>query len=236
MSDATAGGSDDIDALAEEIATSVVNDYLLTPDEITAIADAINDGRVAALIASYIAAVEAAGIDAPAGWNPSEALVDAARDAADEAAQSIADTYADDLTRDAASYLQVWIDEHDGEVEGSKGALRDALASICADRAEWKSEQVAGYETGVGGQAGTQAAVSDIIDGALLDDNGDPLDTSLLAVAVLPETTSADFCAEYAGNVYAFDDAPSLTFPAHLACQHFMCVLVSTEYSLDFGD
>lgn len=217
----------------EDIAARVVSDYLLSPDEIIAIADSIADGRAESLVASYIAAVEAAGLDAPAGWAPSQALEDAAREAADEAAQSIADTYADDLVRNATRFLENWMDDHDGDLEGSQGALRDTLGYYTSERAAWKSEQVAEYETGVGGQAGTQAAISDLSDGTLTDDTGAALDTSLLAVAVLPETTSADFCAEFAGNVYAFDDAPALNFPAHLMCQHYTVVLVSLEYDLE---
>ncbi|MDE3097709.1 MAG: hypothetical protein KGK07_17115, partial [Chloroflexota bacterium] len=99
--------------------------------------------------------------------------------------------------------------------------------------AGWKSQQVAGYETSDAANDGTLDAVADVESGDLVDEEtGDLIDTSAYLVAVLPAESSSDFCAAYAGRTYTFDDAPSLDFPAHLNCIHYVVILAVDDPAL----
>lgn len=233
-------GSDgtDSDREAEALATAAAAAFLLTDDEVARISAAILTGRIASWKATYTAAAKTAGATLPEGGaTPSASEERKQQRASDAAAASIAATYARDLAHRAATFTQDWLRDHDGSLDGAEGALRHDLATFSEERADWKAAQVASYETGVGGNDGTSAAIDDLDSGDLpaYDDEGQLLSDllSILYVAILPDDSSPDFCFDYAGNIYAFDDAPSIDFPAHLGCIHYQVLLTAAEVGDD---
>ncbi len=220
---------------AQDLAVAVAAAFLLTDDEVATLGEAILTARVASWQATYSAAAKTAGATLPdSGPTLSAAEERRQQRESDAAAASIAATYARDLASQAAQFTQDWLTAHDGSLDGAESALRAHLTSYSETRADAKASQVAQYETGVGGQDGLLAAHDDLTSGDLTDASGDPFTslTGILYVAILPEDSSSDFCADYAGNVYSFDDAPALDFPAHVNCRHY-CVFVTAA---DFGD
>lgn len=229
-------GSDgtDSDREAEALATAAAAAFLLTDDEVARISAAILTARTVSWKATYTAAAKTAGATLPdGGAAPSAAEERKQRRESDEAAASIAATYARDLATHAATFTQDWLRSHDGSLDGADEALRHDLASFSEQRADWKATQIATHETGVGGNDGTSAAIDDLDSGDLpvYDDEGQLLADllSILYVAILPDDSSPDFCFEYAGNIYTFDDAPSIDFPAHVGCIHYQVILTAAE-------
>lgn len=223
---------------AEALAVAVAAAFLLTDAEVAAISAAILTARLAAWKATYAAAAKTAGATLPDGGpTPSAAQERTQQRESDAAAASIAATYARDLAAHAATFTQDWLKSHDGSLDGAEGALRSDLAAYSATRADGKGEQVAQYETGVGGNDGTQAAIDDLDSGDLpvYDDEGQLLSDllSMLYVAILPDDSSPDECMEYAGNCYSFDDAPSLDFPLHPNCIHAVYLITAAEVGDD---
>lgn len=221
---------------AETLVTAVVAAYLLTTSEIADLAALILTARLAALTAAYEDAASSAGADLPEDWQPPDSVTQAQRDAADANAASIAATYRQDAIATATAFMLHWLAQHGDDADplaGARSALTRHLSAWADERAVWKAAQVAQYETSSAAHAGTLAAVDDLESGDLTDDTGAPIDYSQLTVAVLPESSSSDFCADYAGNVYAFDDAPSLDFPAHISCVHFVVVLAPDGSEVD---
>ena len=206
---------------------ALVAAYLLAPDAMKRLARLVYAARVAAYVASYTAQARSAGASPPDDWQPSDTTLAALAAAAHAAAQSVAATYRDELTNAATRAVDDWLAKHADEAAAS-GVPRDLAQDVKAwadQRAQWKSAQVGQYETAQAAHQGAQDAAQDVTDGTLTDDSGAPIDTSQLRIAVLPADSSGDYCANYAGRVFAFDDAPSLDFPAHIGCQHFTQVL-----------
>src|SRR5487761_2365869 len=187
---------------------ALVAAYLLAPDAMKRLARLVYAARVAAYVASYTAQARSAGASPPDDWQPSDTTLAALAAAAHAAAQSVAATYRDELTNAATRAVDDWLAKHADEAAAS-GVPRDLAQDVKAwadQRAQWKSAQVGQYETAQAAHQGAQ-------------------DAAQLRIAVLPADSSGDYCANYAGRVFAFDDAPSLDFPAHIGCQHFTQVL-----------
>lgn len=223
---------------AEALAVAVAAAFLLTDAEVAQISAAILTARLAAWKATYAAAAKTAGATLPdGGATPSAAEERKQQRESDAAAASIAATYARDLASHAATFTQDWLRDHDGSLDGAEDALRDDLAAYSETRADGKGAQVAQYESGVGGNDGTHAAMDDLASGDLpvYDDEGQLLSDllSILYVAILPDDSSPDFCFDYAGNIYAFDDAPAIDFPAHIGCIHAAYLLTAAEVGDD---
>lgn len=226
------------DREAEDLAVAAAAAFLLTDDEVTRLSAVILTARLASWTATYAAAAKTAGATLPdAGPAPSASQERIQQREADAAAASIAATYAHDLASRAAQFTQDWLTSHDGSLDGAERALCGDLAAYSETRADGKADQVATYETGVGGNDGTHAAMDDLESGDLTDENGDPFSAENIAalfyVAILPEDSSSDFCADYAGNIYAYDDAPAIDFPAHPGCIHYECLITAAEFGDD---
>lgn len=87
----------------------------------------------------------------------------------------------------------------------------------------WKSEQIAQNTWSEGDNDGTEQFVADAVN------SGD--DYSGLIVKVMPASSSSDYCKDFAGNTYLFDeiggDVPS--FPTHANCIHYIVVIDTGE-------
>jgi pyruvoyl-dependent arginine decarboxylase (PvlArgDC) len=73
---------------------------------------------------------------------------------------------------------------------------------------------------GTGADDGTDLAIDDILDAVTGTDAPGDVAASI-GVAVVPDGSSNDVCAEYAGNTYTLDEADGLPeFPVHPNCIH----------------
>jgi hypothetical protein len=237
----------DRDALESAIAALVaalVADFALTATAIRALAHALYSSGVDALIAAYADAATAVGVSptiADAYTPPDAVLTQLAADA-HSTADGIAATYADDLTREATAIANAYADANGGALGATavaKQAVARSLNEYAAERAATRAPILADYECGLAQHQGTRAFVQDALaaqdnpsdnpgDSPLLDSTGAPIDLSDAVLAVLPDSSSVDECADYAGETFpldAFDDLPA--FPAHLNCQHAIYVLLA---------
>lgn len=180
--------------------------FLLSSAAIAAFADAIYQAQMDAAEAAYTDAADAIGADASDFTLPDGLLRTMAK-AAQESAQSIVTTYNESITREAANYT--------GDV------LHAHLAEWAKERADWKSSQVSMYETSKGYSSGIDQMVSDILAGDLELPDNIPMED--LVVTVLPDVSSPDECADYAGQSYPLSEADDVLsmFPAHANCIHW---------------
>lgn len=138
-------------------------------------------------------------------------------------AESIAETY-EGLLRSRLEQMQEntpheAISDMWGGISGFFQQVGDWFANFLG----WKCEQIADDTISEGENDGTEDFVGDTIK------SGD--DYSMLKVQVLPEESSSDFCAEYAGRIFPFDAVGSECpeFPAHSRCIHSLVVLAPDE-------
>lgn len=211
--------------------------YAFSPDQIKQLARTIYAARLAAYITAYTHAVRVAGGAIGHDWQPDDATLKQIAAAALAAAQTIAATYQDDLRSAATQAVDAWLKPSPTAASASAGVPRQVahdMKTWADGRAQWKAQQVGQYETGRATQQAAQDAHDDLVNGDWADASGDPL-LDLLAtlyVAILPEASSLDECAAYAGQVFRFDDAPSLDFPLHPNCIHTAVFLTAA----DLGD
>jgi hypothetical protein len=190
--------------------------FLLSHSEITAMATLIFTARMDSAKASYQQASDTIGADTD--WEPSNALQRQLRDSSEQDAQSISATYKADLGVQATSFVESWMTTHES-LEGCEAAARAELAQWATTRAEWKSEQVAGYTCGSGANTGTNEWIDDLIDEDIDLPAGISADDVI--VTVLPEESSNDICKEYAGQSFDIDEIDDIPdFPVHLGCPH----------------
>ncbi len=215
-------GSTDGTTSARRLIATIVAAYMLTKTQRKALALAIYAARVNAYTAAYRGAARAMGAVLAGAWEPADDALRTQRDAAAAAAAAVSATYARDLTRQVTSFVRQWLtnEAHAGSLDGASHALASDLSGWTNGRATWKAEQIARHETAQARADGTTDAGSDAQDGTLTDSDGNPIDPSQQLVAVMPPSSSSDFCFEYAGMVWPLDDAPSIDFPAHAGCIH----------------
>ncbi|MGH2484610.1 MAG: hypothetical protein ACRDHE_01230, partial [Ktedonobacterales bacterium] len=148
----------------------VIATFLLTADEVKQMGEAIYAARLAALTSSYTQSAGSNGITVPDGWEPPDAVMSQMADESTRNASSIAQTYQHDLTLAGAAFLANWQDEHPGDtVEGARSALTQHLGQWTAQRADWKAEQIASWETKQATKAATDQLVAELQDGTALD-------------------------------------------------------------------
>lgn len=166
--------------------------------------------------ASFAVGLDASDIDIP-----DSVLTHIASHALDSAA-SIVSHYNADLEAEAQRFAQSYKGPQFDD------ALEEDLLQWAKSRAQWKSEQIAFYETQYGYSTGTDWMVSDILDGTLALSDG--LDMSAIILTVEPAESSKDSaCGPYAGNTYTLDQADEIMgrFPAHINCIHYVTVSIS---------
>jgi len=138
--------------------------------------------------------------------------------------ESISATYRDTIARlveqlRTESGEAVPLDE--GLVGGliNVAALAAGVAGGVKTFVEWKAPQIAGDTAGSGDNDGTDEAIVELLDKATDPDSASDLNG--VRVRVVPDSSSSDFCADYAGNDYSLEEAVDLPdFPAHPGCIH----------------
>jgi hypothetical protein len=154
-------------------------------------------------------------------WMPTTEQEGQLSTAAQEHVSSIASTYADNLQNAIQQFLDA----------GDAPSLGAQLATWADARADWKSDQVAGYEVSYGTEQGTTAFIIDLLDGNLVDSlTGEVLDGADYAVGVVPDESSNDLCADYAGQQFPLDEAEDIPdFPMHPGCPHYKIIVPLTS-------
>lgn len=224
-----------------DLVASFVGAYEMSQAQTQALGVAIYTARLSAYETGYAANAQRLGVELPADWQPDRATMRTIAEQSLAAAIGVAATYRADLMRFAYAFIRQWEADHNGSTMGALSALNSAGADWAAKRAAWKAEQIGSYEAQVGYQQGAQDLIGDLLDGDLTNADGETLDLSSfdtsggVYVAVVPDASSADMCADFAGNVYpidAYDDLPD--FPAHIGCIHEIVLILGSELS-DFS-
>lgn len=151
-------------------------------------------------------------------WQPGSEDQDKAHKWATPMAESIAETY-EALLRSQLEQMD------DSEPQEAIGDVWQGVKDVAGKIAEWvkgflpwKTEQIAQNTWSEGDNDGTEQFVEDA--------KSSGTDYSTMRVRVLPETSSSDQCAAYAGNDYGFDEVgdsvPEL--PLHNKCIHYLQV------------
>lgn len=188
--------------------------FLLTDSDIAAMATLITTARLDSAKVSYAQASDTTGVDG-SDWEPSDEVQQTIQDVSTQDAESIAATYEDDLTSVTTRFVDAWLIDHD-TLDGCEDATRKELAEWVADRTTWKSEQIANYTCSSGANTGTDEWLDDLDEGGFGGLNPDDLE-----VTVLPEESSNDLCADYAGKVFGIDEVDTIpSFPIHSNCPH----------------
>jgi len=197
--------------------------YAFTPDDKASLTSLLSAAYMHAKQAAYQRAHTAARVSLPV-WRPGDADATAAHDWANERVNGIADTY-ESLLR---SQLEQMGDDETQEAlgdlwQGVKGIVK-RVADWITGFLPWKTEQIAQDTWNEGDNDGTEQFIGDV--------KSSGTDYSKLRVRVLPEESSSDFCKDFAGKDFSFDDpgtdaCPS--FPAHTNCIHYLYVYTVNE-------
>lgn len=152
-------------------------------------------------------------------WVPGKQDATKAQTWAREQVESIANTY-QELLSHAVEQALVQEERAIGDVVGKavkavKGWFRGFLP--------WKTEQIAQDTWNTGDNDGTRQWIEDIQGDDVEWEGDDPSiqDLSRFQITVIPDNSSSDFCANYAGNSYPIEEAGDIPqFPAHVGCIH----------------
>lgn len=221
----------------DALVAALVAAFALTDDDADEMAQAILAGRSAAWVSAFTEAARTVGLSDDEIADATDPLPDdverALRKAAAAAAAAIAATYADDLERAVERMVDAYLSDPANEgasATDARSALGSEVGTWARGRADWKSAQVAGWETAQGADDGTAQLVSDLLDGTY-DPSEWGVALSDIVVVVLPDFTASldDECTEYAGESFSLEDADEVLgrFPAHMNCPHEAVVLVS---------
>lgn len=212
--------------------------FALSATAIHQLAALIYTARIQTYQDVYQAIVRTLGASLPADWDIPDLVLEAQRDASLLAAQSVANSLAADMQAEAERLTNNWLATHadlPNPFADAQHTLATQMQAVAQQRAQWKAAQVGQHETAQAQARATRDAVSDLQDGALTDDaTGDPIQPSLWAVQVIPDSSSGDAaCAEYAGNTYPLDspeaDEALDAFPAHINCIHSAIIVPAAD-------
>lgn len=195
--------------------------FLLTDNDIAAMATLITSARLDSAKASYAQASDTTGVDGN-DWEPSKDVLQAIQDTSEQDAQSIAATYEEDLTSVTTSFVDSWVANND-TLDGCEDAARKTIAAWATDRTKWKSEQIANYTCSSGADTGTNEWLDDLDEGGFGGLNPDDWE-----IEIQPSESSSDFCKDWAGKRFPLSERENIiAFPAHSNCIHRK-VLVSS--------
>ena len=196
---------------------AVVAAFALTDAEIEALAKTIYEtARIPTYTARYQRAAQTLKVTLPANWQPSDAALSRLASAALKSAKGIAATYRADLEAQAQKLAA---EETEDKAYKGLGQWVRKLAEWARHRAVSKSVAVANYEASQAGDDGT----GDFLES--LDYFGGDIepgvDLNTVKITVLPEESSGDECAEFAGQEFTLDDYDSIpSWPMHEFCPH----------------
>lgn len=202
----------------EQIA-AITKHYAFTPDDKSALTGLLASAYLHAKQAAYQRAHTTAGhrVSLPV-WRPGDADATTAHQWASRRVEGIAETY-ETLLRD---HLKQLPEDETQEalvdiLRGAKGIVKK-IADWFSQFLPWKTEQIAQDTVNEGDNDGTEQFVDDVRNGGT--------DYSMLRVRVLPETSSDDTCADFAGRDFPFDSVGTEVpeFPIHSHCPHYLYV------------
>jgi hypothetical protein len=193
----------------------VVQHYAMTAADRAALTDLLAKAYLMAKVAAYRKAAVTASkvITLKHPWVPIPKDAAHAQAWAKAQVKSIADTYL--ATVKSLIDTQLATATTEGLIGGliNATALAKGITSGVKAFVEWKAPQIANVATNTGANAGTQQFIADALDEAD-DANG-------VRVRVVPDESSSDECAEYAGKDYSLEDSMDLpVFPIHPNCPH----------------
>ena len=216
----------------DELVRLILDAFGLTADALSALVDAIKNALLDAMAAAYQRCLSALGLTSAsdaAAWTPTQENITTATQLAQSHAESIVQTYQRELVNVVQGYAQSY-ESANGSLDGIEGPMGDLLTQWTATRSAYKSEQITGYECGLGAEQGFQAFVADLASGSLIDpETGEVLsgDSGDYAIAVLPAESSHDECRDYAGQTFDVQEADSLPeFPLHAGCPHYKTLVM----------
>ena len=210
----------DQDKRKRRIIALLVARFALSAEEKRALIQSVTEAHLGAYRASYAAVARRF---APPGTAPQPPASQEAvqRRHAREAALLILATFAEDLLGYATILVANGLLQPQPPDEGWYLAM---MATWLAQRAAWKSDQIARTTVGQGANAGTTDAKQSIDDGTWEQD------PSTLCVTVLPAESSHDICSQYAGQVFPYEDYDDIPdFPIHPNCPHQRLILPREE-------
>src|SRR6185312_16516258 len=147
-------------------------------------------------------------------WTPGKTDADKAQQWASEQVESIASTYQELLTH----ALEEALTQEERAIVDAVGKAVKAVKEWFKEFLPWKTKQIADYTWNKGGNDGTSEWIEDIQGDDVEWEGDDPSiqDLSKFQIMVIPDESSSDFCADYAGNSYPIEQAGDLpSFPAH---------------------
>jgi uncharacterized protein (UPF0297 family) len=202
----------------------VVARYAYTPADREALTNLLADAYLTAKQQAYNRAYQTAGhLFSFAPWQPGASDQRSAREWATPMAASIAETYETMLRSQLAQMREDGAQEALSNVWQSVKNVVQKIGDWFASFLGWKTEQIADNTWLEGENDGTEAWIDEVkASGEAYDD---------LKVQILPESSSSDFCAQYAGGIYSYNDIGVVTpfFPAHIGCVHYIYVLPPDE-------
>ncbi len=215
---------------ADELHSLVLTSYTLTDEDIDTLTQALAQGYLVSMMAAYREGASTVNATKDAReWEPSDKAVDEAMQWASEQAKGIAHTYEDMLTR----WVQQIVEEQGTEkalwpkvsieAQSVAAGLKAGISAFMG----WKPKQVANATCGSGADDGTDALVSDMQDGTVMDaSTNQAVDMTQYGVTVLPPESSSDVCKTVAGLVFDLDQYDEIIdLPAHSNCPHYKKII-----------
>lgn len=239
----------------ERLIAALVAAYALSADDIAQLGRRLYAARVTTTAQRLHATLAPFGAHAPSDWSPGKAWLTQAAEASLQTARGIAATYRDDLRRGVIAAAVAWYASH-GETWPTTAQLATDAAQWAQARAKWKATQVAAVETRQASQAASDVVAQAIRTGsaaltpeaarsavkrAIGDAYGpeaselwslDELQMPQMALAqviVLPDISSPDDCADWAGNTYAIDEYNDIPIPMHYNCIHEKFIVLGDD-------
>lgn len=204
----------------EQIDT-ITRHYAFAPDDKAALTALMADAYLHAKQAAYNRAHTTASkrVSLPA-WRPGDADATKAHEWAAPRVDSIAETYESLLRSQLEQMQESSTQEAISDVWGGIKGVLQKIGDWFSDFLGWKTEQIAQDTWNEGDNDGTEQFVEDVI--------ASGMDYSMLKVRVEPGESSSDYCKNFAGQEFSFDDVGTDTcpnFPSHPSCIHYIVVV-----------
>jgi hypothetical protein len=215
--------------MTPEQITHITRAYAFSADDKTALAEVLASAYLHAKLQAYSRAHATAGKHVTlALWKPGSEDQGKAHKWAEPIADGIAETY-ECLLKSQLENMEESGDTQDGIEEGL-GDLWQGVKGVVQKIGDWfsglmgwKPDQIADTTWSEGDNDGTEQFVGDVVSSGT--------DYSKMRVRVEPDTSSSDYCKDYAGKSYSFEsvgsDVPE--FPTHSNCVHHLVVYVVNE-------
>ena len=180
--------------------------------------DAIISACLAARLDAYMAAWQ--HVASITGQSTEESASEQSSDLHDDESSADAASIADTMQRMAESAALAFLAAFTGTPDEAEIALLAYMRQWINDYSAAKSKQVGSYETGRGWETGITDAIDRIIGG------GQTVVPEDYIVTVIPDFSSPDECADYAGDIFELDELDDIPeFPIHPNCPHMKILM-----------